>query len=314
MASWFDKTFLFLYDDWSRVVFPEIENTDHLHIVVKSPIPNDKIQDVVEYSKKFDFLSLVIPHSVSDKYDLSFLECFPKLNSFALTAHLFNEFDQLSYIPDGIEEITINATNSLRLSLSFLTRFKNLKSVSLEKHKKDIEALSEIQQLEKLAIKSITLPDLGIIKPLSKLKELEIRLGGTKNLDLLPTFKNLEYLELWAIHKIVNIDPIADSTSLRKLFLDGLKNVENVKSLKELTNLKSLGLCRMKGLKSLKWAADAPKLEEFSITQTTHLDKSSFEPFLGHRALRAANIYIGKKHSAEVRGMLELPEIEVNNG
>ena len=310
MREFLEKTYLYLYSDWSRVELSERDDYKHLHIVVKSPVTKNHVNEVINYAKKFDKLSIVIAHSIEDKYDLSFLQHFPQLSHFSLTAHLFKDFEQVKFIPDDIESLRIAATNSLRLSLGFISRFKKLQSLSLEKHTKDIDVLSDVKQLRRLAIRSITMPNLETISGLNNLKSLEIRLGGTKNLSLLPNLTQLEYLELWAINKIENIDAISDTSSLKRIYLDQLKNVKNVSSLKQLAKLKWLGLCRMKGLESLEWVSKAPVLEEFSITETSQLSPEKFLPLVGHPTLRAADIYIGNKYTLPVREMLNLPEIE----
>ena len=152
------------------------------------------------------------------------------------------------------------------------------------------------------------MPNLDFIGNSSSLKSLRIALGGTKNLTTLPEFTSLETLDLWAINKIMDIDAVADTLSLKKISLDQLSNIEDVKSFKKLINLDFLSLCRMKRLNSLQWAADAPNLHTFSITETTHLDKEKFTPLTKNKSLSVAKIYIGKKNSSDVRNMLGLPE------
>jgi hypothetical protein len=158
------------------------------------------------------------------------------------------------------------------------------------------------------------MPNLGFIGNKPNLKRLEVRLGGTNNLNILPSFKALEKLDLWAINKLDNIDAISDCINLSDISLDQLSNLENVKSLRNLIKLTNISLCRMKRLKSLQWIADAPNLMEFSITQTSHLDTDAFKPLKNHKSLQAANIYIGRKNTFKVREMLNLPEIKYLNG
>lgn len=301
---------IYIHNDWDRIVYPEKNGSSHLKIIVGYPIPENKIEVLLRFADGYETTSIIVKNSPEQNYDLSFLEYFPHIKGFSLTAYEFTNFSQFEYIPHDIEWLRIDASKSQKLSLSFLKRFNKLKSLSIEKHKKDIEVVSDLNTLEKLAIRSITMPDLKFAGKAEKLKSLEVRLGGTKNLDVLTYFEKLEYLELWAINKISNIDSIADTLNLKEIFLDQLSNVENVKSFKHLSSLKKLKLCRMKRLKSLEWLADAPTLQELSITQTSHLDIEAFKPLTRLTSLKAADIYIGRKHSLEVREMLAVPEID----
>jgi hypothetical protein len=301
--------------DWygccSDIVYPEHTDYKKLHIIVGKTILETEIPDLIEYSRKFEKVRITVRRSQDDNYDFGFLEHFPFLDGFSLAAFDFKDFEQLNLIPPGVSELSIDATNSTRLSLSFLSKFTNLKWLYLEKQKRDIEVISDLRGLEDLSLRSITMPDLSFIGNTQNLKSLRLALGGTKNLDLLPDFKILEKLDLWAINKISNIDRIAYCTSLNKIELDQLSNVEQVKSFKNLVNLESLSLCRMKRLQSLQWLADAPNLKKFSITETTHLEPEAFLPLTESKSLQAASIYIGRKHSLTVRGMLGLPEPEI---
>lgn len=301
--------------DWygccSDIVYPKHTDYKQLHIIVGKTILETEIPDLTEYSRKFEKVRITVRRSQDDNYDFGFLEHFPLLDGFSLAAFDFKDFEQLNLIPSGVSELSIDATNSSRLSLSLLSEFTNLKHLYLEKQKRNIEAISELQGLESLSLRSITMPDLSFIGNTQSLRSLRIALGGTKNLTLLPDFRALEKLDLWAINKISNIDNIADCTSLNKIELDQLSNVEQVKSFKNLVNLESLSLCRMKRLQSLQWLADAPNLKKLSITETTHLEPEAFLPLTKTKSLQAASIYIGRKHSFTVRDMLGLPEPEI---
>ena len=304
-----DESVIYLGGHDENVTFPQESDFKYLHIIAAKPVPKKELSDLVSYAENFKRVSITVKHCIHDTYDLSFLERFPFLDSFALTAHLFTDFDQLDSIPPGIKQLRIGATNSLKLSLSFIQRFRQLKKLSLEKHKKDIDVISDLIGLEDLEVKSITMPNLAFIGNATSLRCLRIALGGTRNLDLLPGYQRLEKLDLWAINKISDIDAIADTKFLGKIYLDQLSNVEDVKSLHNLKRLEFLSLCRMKRLKSLQWVADAPNLREFSITQTSHLKPDMFTSLAKNKSLRAASIYIGRKHTFTVRDMLGLPEI-----
>jgi hypothetical protein len=125
------------------------------------------------------------------------------------------------------------------------------------------------------------------------LVSLDIKLGGTKDLSLLPEVGRLRYLELWMIRGLENISSVGRVRTLQYLFLQALKRVESVPSLRDLRLLRRVHLETMKGLSDLQPIADAPGLEELLVIDMRHLQPEALRPFVGHRTLRAAAVGLG---------------------
>jgi len=298
-------TFFALNDDWDGKEYPEIVNEDVLRIVPQWNLTESQLEKVVNFSKKFNSSSVVIPHHFfpNPNKDISWLKYIPNLNSFALHDHQFNSFDDFDFLPNTLESLKIGDTKSKRLSLSFLKKFKNLKNLSIEKHKKDINVISELKSLERLQLRSITLPDLEVLLPLKNLAKFELKLGGTKNLDALSKLKKLKYLELWSILKLDNIDVISEITSLEYLFLDSLNNIETVKSLQSLKKLKIVYLNKMKGIKDLGWVADAPNIEKFLFVEANQMAAKEYECLKRCKNLEAVQIWVKKKEEKALKDL-----------
>ena len=77
-----------------------------------------------------------------------------------------------------------------------------LRSLFLVGHKKDLPVISSLTNLTSLGLSGITLPDLSLLLPLRALRALQIVLGGTVNLSLLPRLPALEELWLMRITKL----------------------------------------------------------------------------------------------------------------
>jgi hypothetical protein len=77
--------------------------------------------------------------------------------------------------------------------------------------------ISGLGELRSVTLRSITLPDLSLLAVLPKLRALDLKLGGTKNLALLPELQGLEYLELWMVKGLSDLAPIRNASSLRQL-------------------------------------------------------------------------------------------------
>jgi hypothetical protein len=193
-------------------------------------------------------------------------------------------------------------------SLLFLQRFPRLRTLHLEGHTKDIDVIGTLSQLEHLTLRSITLADLSILRPLNRLRSLEIKLGGTKNLGLLPEIGQLRYLELWMIRGLTDLGPIASVRTLQFLFLQALKKFATIPSLARLPLLRRIHLQTMKGLAELRSVAEAPALEVLVAIDMPQLAPEAFRPFVGHPSLRWASVGVGSLRTNKiVEDLLNLP-------
>lgn len=217
--------------------------------------------------------------------NLAFLRFFPRLRHFTVDGYTLEDFRGLDYLSEDLESLTIGATRKRRLSLTTLSRFKRLQTLYLEGQQKDIEALGELSSLEDLTLRSITLPDLSALLPLKNLRSLDIKLGGTKNLGLLPEIGALEYVELWLVRGLSDVSPLAEISTLQELFLQALKRVTWLPSFAASGQLKKVTLDTMRGLTDLSPIAAAPNLEELQLIGMNHLQPEAVLPFMNHPRL-----------------------------
>ena len=163
-------------------------------------------------------------HSITD---LEFLRFFPTLRKFAADAlwDSLTTLDGLRHLPPDLEELGIGATKA-KLDLAVLSRFPELRWLFLEGQTKHLEVISGLTQLYDLTLRSITMPDLSLLLPLKGLRSLDLKLGGTRDLGLLPRVGELWYLELWMIRGLTDITAVGTIPSLRVLFLQALRQVE----------------------------------------------------------------------------------------
>jgi hypothetical protein len=238
-------------------------------------------------------------YSHGDFHDLEFLRHFPFVRNFQADLWSLDNWDGLRYLPADLKFLGLGATKKT-LSLEILSRFADLKELFLEGHHKDIGVVADLKRLEDLTLRSITLPDLSLLVGLERLWSLDIKLGGTKNLALLPQLKSLKYLELWMVKGLDDVSPIASTISLQSLFLQALRRVEVLPALDALVHLRRVGIETMKGLKDLRPLAATPFLEEFSAVDMGHLQPEDFRCFVGHPTLKYLNGTLGslKKNNA----------------
>ena len=126
--------------------------------------------------------------------------------------------------------LSMGATRRTRISLKPLVQFDTLRELSLEGQRQDIDVISDLTCLESLTLRSTSLPDLGILVPLQQLRRLAIRLGGTKDLGLLPQIGRLEYFGASDDRGLTDISAVGSLPTLQRLLLVSLSRVERLPS------------------------------------------------------------------------------------
>jgi hypothetical protein len=241
--------------------------------------------------------------------DLDFLRYFPFLRFFQADAlyHSLVNIEGLAYLPEDVRFIGLGQTKK-KLSLSPLARFTLLRRLYLEGQTKDIDVVSGLGELRSITLRSITLPDLSLLLPLTKLRALALKLGGTKNLALLPDFKVLDYLELWMVKGLSDLAPVAELHHLEYLFLQSLRQVESLPEMGGLTRLQRLWIETMKGLTDLAPIRDAPSLRHLAAVDMGHLQPEVFVPLVGHPTLETLRFGLGSKRKNDaVQRIISLP-------
>lgn len=242
--------------------------------------------------------------------DLEWLRFFPKHRNVMIDAYNLETFDGLRHLPDGLTSLTLGQTKK-RLSLAGLARFGDLKTLVLERNTKDIDVLSELTMIEDLTLRSIALPDLAVLLPMERLRSLDLKLGGTKDLGLLPEIGSLQYLEIWMVRGFDDLAPVSELRNLRYLFLQALKNVISLPDFSRTARLRRVHLETMKGLSDLAPLAGAPALEQLNLIDMGHLRLEHLEPLKGHPTLASARFGLGSsKRNSAAKAAFELPPTE----
>lgn len=301
---------------------------------IRSPLTEEKLARLPSRSGVVQFKTLLTdddfrrlaewfrehPHATLRAYgsydrsitDLEFLRFFPFLRRFSAdTLYLsLQSLDGLRHLPEDLERLSIGGTKR-KLDLAILSRFGGLKSLYLEGPTKGISVVSRLTSLEDLTLRSITLPDLSILLPLTDLLALHIKLGGIKDLSLLPQVGRLRYLELWMVKGLNDLSPVGGLPHLRYLFLQAQRQVTALPDLSENESLRRIHLETMKGLRDLRPLATAPALEELLLVDMGHLQLEDLRCLVGLPNLKAVTPGLSSLRKAEAaRAMLGLPHVE----
>jgi hypothetical protein len=182
----------------------------------------------------------------------------------------------------------------------------------LQKHTKVIVVLSRLSSLRSLTLREITLFDLSVLLPLPELRALDLKLGGTRDLTLLPQIGHLEYVELWMIRGMDDLAPLADVTSLQSVHLQALKQVTSLPpDLSRLTRLDTVYIETLKGLTDLAPLLTAPALRRVALVDMKHLQPAQVGVLRDHPSLRYLIAGLGsERKNRAVRELVPLPGID----
>ena len=256
------------------------------------PLRPQEYERVAEFLQDYPNIKLRAFHYDAFQ-DLSFLRHFQSVRRFQIDCWELRSLQGIEYLPDNLECFSLGQTRTRAISLRPLGRFASLRELYLEGQTKNFDVVSQLRTLEKLTLRSITLPTLEPLTPLKNLWWLAIKLGGTKDLSLLPRIGRLKYLELWLIRGLADIRPIADLEHLQYLFLQALRNVERLPPLGRLTKLRLVYLETMRGLRDLSPLLGAPRLEELMVVAAEHMQPDDFRCLVAHPTLRHITAGLG---------------------
>ena len=240
--------------------------------------------------------------------DLEFLQFFPRLRHVVVHNYEVASFDGLRHLPTDLQSLVLGETISRRCTLGILRRFPRLRSLGVTGHRKDLDAISDLHDLERLTLRSLRLPDLQVLLPLQKLQSLTLHGTGTTDLGVLPSLARLRSLVLSTLRGLADLSPIGAVTALELLHLERLPSVTSLPSLANLTALRRLHIEQLKGLADLTPIGTAPALEELLLIGMKHLEPDDVRCLTTCRMLQRALVNLGSvRKNAAANRVLGLP-------
>ena len=242
--------------------------------------------------------------------NLEFLTHYPRLTRLRLEG--FTDLAALADLELSSTLVDLSLTDPRGASirsyrLAPVTGLRHLRRLYVEGPLRDATRLGELTELTSLVARSVTLTDLSALTMLSSLRQLDLKLGGTRDLRLLPRVGRLEEVGLWMIRGLSDVDALAEIPTLRQVFLQSLRNVTHLPSFAASPALRRVVLQTMKGITDLRPLALAPNLEELALTDMPHLGPDDLRPFLDHPKLRDGSWGFGSnRKNAEAWDLLPL--------
>ena len=143
---------------------------------------------------------------------LDFLESLGRVRRVQLDIFQLRDISGLRFLTPDLEVLGLGSTEK-RFSLRPLERFVALQDLWLEGHSKDFDVVGQLTSLRRLSLRSVTLPDLNMLRMLGQLEKLELKLGGTRDLRHLPDIGGLRYFEAWLVRGLADLEPVASVRS-----------------------------------------------------------------------------------------------------
>jgi len=234
------------------------------------------------YSLSFDCHTLLrIPH-----VKMLHLDCLTHAHNTEALATLDNLYS-LSlgiYELENSEILGIDTLRSLKilniisdkkiLNLQYFKQFSYLQELHVGGKVKNLDAIGYLEELNYLALHSISKQPLHFINRLRKLKHLRILLGGREHIQEIEenTIENLEISRVRGFHDLTNITSFQ---ALKRLVIEDQIQLKEISFDQEMKALEELSIRNCKGLTHLRRMEQLPLLHTLRILKTA-IDFDSF--------------------------------------
>jgi hypothetical protein len=166
----------------------------------------------------------------------------------------------------NLVELTLSESRSKALNLSYLKEYKNLKSLRLGNHMKNIEVLGELHNLEFLSLNSIKKVNVDFVNKLKKLKQLHFILGSRENIWEISE-NEIEELEITWVRGFNNINNLSRFKNLKKLIIQDNIQLEKI-HFEKLIKLEEVKILNCKSMNSLTGLENLSSLKKLTIYKT----------------------------------------------
>lgn len=197
---------------------PAIEQIvrDYLKLSYREPIYNDDIEQITELYLISDYVK-----TAESQYNIIFEQNTYSVDGYSMTPYgrgAIQTLNDLRYMP-FLETVAIEYQPQLDISaLSACTSVRYLSLMGDDLHTQDIQAISELTQLEKLNLGWNEITDLSAISGLTNLTHLSV--WGNQIVDITPaiTCKDLIYLD-FSDNQVTDISTLSQLEQLEQLWM-----------------------------------------------------------------------------------------------
>lgn len=191
-----------------------------------------------------------------------------------------------------LEQLSISETKKRNFDLSPLREAKQIRSLFVEGHDKNIEVIGELKNLETLRLYSIGKKEsLEFISKIVRLQTLEIVLGSRQNIDEI-TLPFLRELRVVRIRELDNLGDFSRFPRLKSLRVEDQIKLHSISF--QTHDLTELWIVNCKSLKVLTGLENLQKIKHIHCAQTS-LDYEALSELNWSKSLKALSLYSGSE-------------------
>jgi hypothetical protein len=191
----------------------------------------------------------------------------PNLDTLAFGVYDFDEANFLEKLPlEHLKRLMLAENKNRNFDLRPLERASNLKELFVQGHSKNIDALSQMKNLNQLVLSSCNAKTpLGFIKNIERLRTFQLILGGRSDIRDVES-RSLETLEIVRVKGLSSLDLLERFEKLSALRVEDQLHLEGLDISKLLLRRLTIGNC--KKLARVVGLDRQHLLEELFIAQT----------------------------------------------
>lgn len=167
----------------------------------------------------------------------------------------------------NLKELSIGATKTKAINLKYLKNCRDLNSLTICGHTKNIEVVGKLTNLEYLGLISISKVPLGFVNKLNKLKSLHFLLGGRENLDEIED-NEIETLEIKRVRGFNSLANIMSFKKLKTLLIEDQMQLRELHFDRDIPTLESIIIRNCRTFKSLTGLEYLSSLIQLRIGRT----------------------------------------------
>jgi hypothetical protein len=227
---------------------------------------------------------------------LGYIESFPSLSKLE-SLYLDIDCQDMSFfnkINEGLQKLELysSASKTHKSDLSYISRFKDLKELTVRDYCKNLEkVLPHLTELRELCIIAVKLPSLTCLEPLQKLEKLAVYRGSIGDFTPLVNLKHLKSLSIERASKLENLDFISEMTGLQFLWLRAISKPAKFPDITKLIGLRRVVLCAMGALTDFSAIQDSTSVEEFAVHEFKTQDIDCFLPVLANSHIKRVRLW-----------------------
>lgn len=260
---------------------------------------------ILKHLKNVKILSIEASDAVMNMENISALTT---LESFAFEAEEHTDFSFLNLIPKTLSYLYIGTgkRNFYKTDINTVAHLENLKEIFINGYNKNLASiflnLKLLHTVTLRYISGVKSPDFLIKLPL--LKQLHIKSGGFKNLDILGELKNIQILELWNTRSITQLDFISKMNRLQYLALESVNGPIVFPKISDLLQLRKIRMEAVRNIKDFSALSDTRSVIDFSCHNIFNQVPDDFLPIMENENIKHVTL-----HSEKVSLNKELKEL-----